>query len=137
MELNIQISSPKGRLLNRLSSFPSNSSPLHSKGVPLSSDNNNNNNNNWWEWGGSNLSGVACMVISSISYSFMGLFVKLLSGFILFSNYSPSRSSCWCLYFQLCQNFAHFICMYGNNSSVPWFASCSLATAPNNCHFYQ
>lgn len=79
MELNIQISSPKGRLLNRLSSFPSNSSPLHSKGVPLSSDNNNNNNNNWWEWGGSNLSGVACMVISSISYSFMGLFVKLLS----------------------------------------------------------
>lgn len=33
----------------------------------------------WGIWGGSRYSGVICMIISSVSYSFMGLFVKLLS----------------------------------------------------------
>lgn len=33
-----------------------------------------------WIWGGSKHSGVACMALSSLAYSVMGLAVKLLAG---------------------------------------------------------
>jgi hypothetical protein len=36
-----------------------------------------------WIWGGSKHSGVACMALSSLAYSIMGLVVKLLAGKLL------------------------------------------------------
>lgn len=81
-ELNIQIHSPVSRdesiierLFGRQSSFCSNRLALISNDASLAAD-----KSTWWIWGGSKYSGVLCMVISSVAYSFMGLFVKLLSG---------------------------------------------------------
>lgn len=81
-ELNIQIHSPvrrnestKERLFGRQSSFSSDRLDLTSNDVSFAAG-----KNTWWIWGGSKYSGVLCMVISSVAYSFMGLFVKLLSG---------------------------------------------------------
>ncbi|KAG0568517.1 hypothetical protein M758_6G022500 [Ceratodon purpureus] len=80
-ELNIQIHSPvrrnestKERLFGRQSSFSSDRLDLTSNDVSFAAG-----KNTWWIWGGSKYSGVLCMVISSVAYSFMGLFVKLLS----------------------------------------------------------
>lgn len=81
-EFNIQILSPvrrndstKERLFGRQSSFSSSRVALPYNEVSLGTG-----ENNWWVWGGSRYSGLVCMVISSVAYSFMGLFVKLLSG---------------------------------------------------------
>lgn len=80
-EFNIQILSPvrrndstKERLFGRQSSFSSSRVALPYNEVSLGTG-----ENNWWVWGGSRYSGLVCMVISSVAYSFMGLFVKLLS----------------------------------------------------------
>ena len=98
-ELHIQIHSPvkrnestNDRLFGRQSSFSSNRLGLTSNDDSLAAG-----KSIWWIWGGSKYSGVLCMVISSVFYSFMGLFVKLLSGVNILHKHAahtPALSCC-------------------------------------------